>query len=514
MAQDLKRIVENNFLLGYNDRDKPETLRFPKDGIVYMAMIKNGFVEEGKIEKRGGYEMIADAPEAKPILGQDRHEPFGGAKYILRARNNAGDTNSIIEGWSGVGNWTALTGATTQTADARHEFVTANNATYIFNDANDVVLKTTNGTTASTVAGIPQGIGGMWFHNFLFVYGVSTNPDRLYFSDIGTPETFDPVNGYIDVNPGDNEPITALAVLKDELLIFKASRVWNLTGFGTADFTLDDLGERITSLGTKAQRGVLSTGNDCYYISYQGSTPHVRSVRRTQDEGIIDGGLISDAITGTMKRVNEIAIDKTVMAFDGRRLWVALPMDAATAPTEVLVYDTHTTGWTRMTGIFANDMHISTITGKSELFFGSSEADGKSHRLNTGRNDDGDAIDFEVRTPYYAPEPGYQSRYKYLYLTLDADTASELDVDMSVDGFEDTDLATIDLTGLGAKFGYAIFGTSRFGDTVILKRRLDWAGGPAYYMQYVFKNNEVDQTVVMRDWEVFYQTRGLRATIN
>lgn len=512
MAQDLKRIVENNFYKGYNDRDKPETLRFPQDGIFYMADIKNGFIEENKIIKRAGYQPIGDYLIANRILGQDRHEPFGGAKYILRAINNAGDTNSQIEGWSGTGSWTALTGATSQTADARHEFATAQSATYIFNDANDPVLKTTNGTTATTVAAVPAGIGGMWFHNYFFVYGVASNPDRLYFSDINTPETFDPVNGYIDVNPGDNEPIVAIAVLSDELLIFKPSRIWSLTGFGTADFTLDDLGERVTSIGTWAQRGVCSTGNDCYYISYRGDVPHIRSARRTEEDNVIDGGIISDQITGTMERVNTVQISKTVMEFDGRRLWVALPVDGATECNEVVTYDTLGGGWTRHTGINIADMHMSTITGEARLYFGSSEEDGKSHLMGQGRNDDGDAIDFEVRTPYYAPQPGYQSRYKYLYVTADADTDTDVDVYISKNGFTDSYLATIDLTGLGAKFGFAIFGTSKFGDTVLVKQRLDYAGGTAYYMQYIFKNDEADTNVVLRDWEIFYQQRGLRAT--
>ena len=106
--QNLQRISERNFILGYNDKDKPEDLRKP-DGSVYMADIRNAFIEENKIMKRTGYSAIGDAPVSKAILGQNKHEPSGGTKYILRARNNAGDTQSVIEGWSGSGNRTALT---------------------------------------------------------------------------------------------------------------------------------------------------------------------------------------------------------------------------------------------------------------------------------------------------------------------------------------------------------------------------------------------------------------------
>lgn len=513
MAQDLKRIIENNFYHGYNDRDKPETLRYPQDGIFYMADIKNAFIEENKIAKRAGYKLIGNAPVATKILGQGRHEPYGGSKYILRARNNSGATNSEVEGWSGSGNFVVLTGASTQTANAFHTFVTAKGATYIFNSAGDTVLKTINGTTATAVAAIPKGTDAIWFHNYMFVYGVAANQDRLYFSAINDPETYNPTTGYLDVSPGDNEPITAVEVLKNELLIFKPSRVWALSGFGTTDFTLDDLGERVTSVGTYAPKGALSTGNDVYYISYRGDIPHVRSIKRTEDDATIDGGIVSDMISGTMKRVNTKQIAKTIMAFDGRRLWVALPMDSSTEPNEVITYDTLNNGWTRHTGMNIADMHISTITGEPRLYFGSSTANGKSYLALEGRNDDGAAIDFVVKTPYYAEQPGYQSRYKYLYLTADSDTDTTLKVDYGVDGFTSNWLADVDLTGLGARFGFATFGTSRFGDTAIIKHRLDWAGGSAYYMQYTFSNNEADQQVTLRDWEIFYQDQGLKATI-
>lgn len=511
MAQDLKRITESNFYLGYNDRDKPEALRNPEQGIIYMAMIQNGFVDEGKIKKRKGYAMIANAPAAKMILGEDRHEPHGGSKYILRARNDSTDTNALIEGWSGSGNWVGLTGAAAQTAGLYHTFAMANNATYIFNGTN-TVLKTINGTSATTVATIPIGLGGVWFHNYFFVFGVAGNLSRLYFSNIGDPETFNPTTGYLDVNPGDNEPITTIDVLKDELLIFKPSRTWSLTGFGTADFTLEDLGERGTSIGTYSPYGVVSVGNDIYYLSYRGSIPHFRSFRKTEDGQVVDSGVLSDAIQGTMERVNTVQLRKVVGEFDGRRIWWAVPMDSATENNEVLVLDTITGGWTKHTGIKASAIHISTITGETEVYFGSSEADGKSHKLNSGTNDDGDAIDFVVETPYYNPQPGYQSRYKYMYLTADTSTGSTLDVDYSTDGFDWVDLATVDLTGSGIIYGYGTFGSSRFGDTTILKHRIDYAGGAAYFMQYRYSNDNLNEDVTLRGWELFYYDKGLRST--
>lgn len=504
MAQNLLRIQENNFEKGYNDKDKPEDL---KSG--YMADIVNAFIEENKLVKRTGYTTIGDAPVSKPILGQDKFEPSGGTKYILRARNTSDDANSVVEGWSGSGNWVSLTGATSQTANAPHRFVTAQNACYIFNGT-DTVLKTTNGTSTSTVAGIPVGKGGEWFHNYLFVYGVSSNPSRLYFSDVNTPETFDGSNGYVDINPGDNAPITALGVQKDELLIFTASRTWSLTGFGIDDFVLSDVGEVLTGMGTEAPSSVVEAGNDTYYLSFQGDTPHFRSAKRTQFGEVVDGGIISDAITGTMKRLIVSRIFQCAGIFDGRRVWWAVCTSGSTN-NEVLVYDTLTNGWVRLTGIEASVFHTSTISGTIELYFGSSTANGKSYILDGSTSDDGDAIDFTVVTPMYDPQPGHKSRFKYLYATADIDNDVMLDVDFSIDGFNFQDLGTFSLTGEGAEFGSAIFGESKFGSTSVARDRIDWAGGNAYYMQYQFRNNEADENVTLREWEIFYQVKPLRA---
>lgn len=501
--QKLRKIAERDFLKGYNDKDKPENLEMG-----YMADILNGFIEENKLIKRSGYSAVGDAPVSKIILGQQRHEPSGGSKYILRARNNSGDTNAVIEGWSGSGNWTALTSGSSQTASLNHEFVMASNATYIFNGT-DTVKKTTNGTSVSSVAAIPVGRDARWFHNFLFVIGVTGNRSRLYFSDVTTPETFDAVNGYIDINANDNEDIQALAVLKDELLIIKETRFWSLTGFGTADFTLTDLGEVITSLGTIAPRSIIETGNDVYYLSYRGDTPHFRSVQRTKFGQLVDGGIISDAITGTMDRIVTTRINQTAGIFDGRRVWWSI-VTSGTTNNEVVVYDTLTKAWVRLTGINASVFHVSTISGEIQIYFGSSTANGKSYQLDGSTSDDGTAIDFQVKTRMYNPVEGIKCRYKYLYLTGDVESDVDIDVDYSPDGFTLSDLGTISLTGAGAQFGTAIFDSSKFGATTVARDRLDFAGGQAYYMQYRFRNNVLDENVSIRDWELFYHPKRIR----
>src|SRR3990167_3351049 len=512
MTQLLQPIRERDFNKGMNDKTKPEDL---KSG--YCADAKDVIIDDNKIVKRSGYTTISNAPVSKAILGQADFRLANGTNYIIRARNNAGDTNAVVESWSGAGNWTALTDASSQTVSLEHEFVMANNVTYIFN-ATDIVLKTTNATSTSTVAAIHIGQGAKWFHNYLFVFGVTTNPNRLYFSDVNTPETFDAVNGFIDINTDDGDIIIGLAVLKDELLIFKRNRVWSLTGYGTDDFSLaenaitgkSDLSERMTGYGTLARRSIVEIGNDVYYFSFRGDVPHFRSIQRTKFGELVDAGLISDAITGTMDGLVKTRLNQCCGIFDGRRVYWSVTA-TGTTNNRTLVYDTLEKSWVRWSNVNANVFHLSLIGNQQQIFFGSADANGKSYRFDGATNDDGTAIAMLYDTRAYNPVPEAKCRYKYIYLTADVESDVDLDVDYSPDGFSFSDLGTISLTGSGAAFGTAIFGTSKFGSTTVARDRLDAAGGTAYYMQYRFQNSVLDEEISIREFEILYKPRGLRA---
>lgn len=211
-----------------------------------------------------------------------------------------------------------------------------------------------------------------------------------------------------------------------------------------------------------------------------------------------------------MSRINTFQMSKCVGEFDGRRVWWAVPMDTNTENNEVLVYDTLTTGWVRFTGIPMSALHISNITGRTRLYSGSPTL-GKSYIEQQGKSDDGVAIDYEIISPMYNPYPSHITHYKYLYINADQSTGSTLYVDNSPDGYEYQPLGSIDLTGRGARFGYAIFGTSVFGVLTMIKWRLDDAGGQRYYMQYKFYNNAANQDVTLRGWDLYVAMKGLRS---
>jgi hypothetical protein len=86
----------------------------------------------------------------------------------------------------------------------------------------------------------------------LFSFNTSTNPSRIKFSNESAVETWT-AGDYIDVRPGDKEEIYAAVVFGDDIIIFKETSIWKLTGKSKASFALYQLDN---SRGTTAPHGV------------------------------------------------------------------------------------------------------------------------------------------------------------------------------------------------------------------------------------------------------------------
>lgn len=502
MAQALKVIRETSFVKGYNDKLKAELL---PEGFCADAL--NCFLDDQLITKRHGYAIAGNDPSVETaIIDLDSIEFSSGTKFLIRARNNDDGDQSIIEAWTGTGNWATITDADEQTAGKSHVFPVAKDVCYIVNDT-DTVLKTSNGTSTSEVADFPNGVDAKWFHNYMFVI---TAAGRLYWSNLNDAETWD-ADDYFDVNPQDGDTTVGLAVLKDELLIFKKNRVWSLTGFGASDFTVADMGERLTGLGAQSRKSIVETGNDVYFLSAAGDIPHFRSVMRTKYGEILAGEVISDPIEGTMSDLAVAEYNNCAGIFDGRKIWWAVS-DDQTYNDLVLVYDTLTKGWTRHTGINASCWARSTVVGGyPQLYFGEASADALCFRMSKGAtSDNGTAIDMQFKTRMYNPYPESKCKWKYLYIAGEVVDDVEVDIDYSPDGFTFDDLTTFDLTGTGSVFPITL-DLYKFGTTTVARKRVDWGGGTSYKMQYKFTNNTATDAVRIREFQVLYKPRGLRA---
>lgn len=487
---------ERNFV-GYNDRLAPEFL--PRG---YLADALNCFIRSGEIIKRTGYTLIGND------LGSNFCQGLKGVQFAGGTKELIGVYNGTIYIWTGSGNWTAVSGSYTLSTTEYVDIVVANNAVYFFDGTNTVPKY--NGTTVSTVATIPVGKYARWFHNQLHVAGMSANPNRLQSSDIGTSETFSGGNSSsLDVNPNDGDIITGLNELKDELIVFKRNRIWAMTGFGTSALTLSGLSERQSGFGALSHRSIVNTGNDLLYLGFIGDRPIIRSLQRTRYGTLVDAGIISDDIEGTMNGLNKTSLTKAAGVFDGKYAWFAVPNGASTTNNLCLTLDTVTKGWTRHTGINASVFDSFAISNQAQLYFGESGSDSKAYVFDTSTSDNGSAINFSFTTRRYGgDEPSLKKKYKWLYTFGDDSGNYDLTVDYSVDGFTYGNLGTWNLGATGTVFNNIILDSSRLGATDINRDRFEIPKSRHYTIQFKIYDNSATSSATIRSWDLYYYKKS------
>ena len=113
----------------------------------------------------------------------------------------------------------------------------------------------------------PIGNIGILFQNYWFVAGVGTARSRLYFSDLGDPTTWPAIN-FIDVpSPYDGDPITGLATLYGNMVIFKRHSIYIMTGTDPTTFSLSPTN---AAVGCVSPYSVVSIENLVYFVSDKG----------------------------------------------------------------------------------------------------------------------------------------------------------------------------------------------------------------------------------------------------
>lgn len=170
--------------------------------------------------------------------------------------------------------------------------------------------------------------------NKMFAAGIDedgTNfPNRLRWSHEESPEDW-AADDYIDIQGG-GAAITGLSVVNGSLVIFKASAIYILLGYGSSDFRLVQLSGQ---LGAPHPLAVASSDSSVYFYS--------------NPEGLysFDGSRLTDLFdnirpAGNLNQLNLSAPNSVTLSFVGNRLWMSAPYDeysSVTDPTVNFVYD-------------------------------------------------------------------------------------------------------------------------------------------------------------------------------
>lgn len=454
-----------------------------------FQLVQNALVVDNKIAKRAGTDNVAASLGAQIILGLSAYEPTGAAKRIIACLN--GGSNAQLYSWTGSGAFSAI-GSANLAANTQMNFTKAGNYLFGFNGT-EVVDVDSSLTVTRNRSTVPLGTYAIWFHNYLFVATTTANPSRLSFSNLDDPTVFTAAD-FIDVNPDDGDTITGLAVINDELFVFKQFTIWTITGWSGSTFSAttiagQNLNSKIYGYGCVSHQSIVNTGRDLFYLSFLGGIPYIRSFLQTTFAETIEQGIVSSDLEATLDGVNKSQLSKVAGVYDGRYIYWAFPNAAATTNDLVLVFDPEKKvkvgsnvyrSWVTWTGITPSQYTVSTISGRSKVYFGDATTGGFVFEQGTSEfTDNGTAISMDVRTRDYMLSPSRKSKWKYVYLKYTTGFAGTLSVnartEKAVNFTSQEDISLVgNSPGLGPT-GTFTLGVSVLGGAAIAKQRVNLA---------------------------------------
>lgn len=282
------------------------------------------------------------------------------------------------------------------------------------------------------LAEIPAGVGIRNYNGRLCVWGEDANPSIVRISKAGEPESHDAIEGYLTVNPGDSgEGVKNIAEYRTQLIVFKSERAYTTqdNGENAAFWKVDGLD---SSVGTECHglARVRDFGDNLqdrlFIVSRQGL--HIFA-------GTFSDSALSDPIDNIWSRITETAFHTVEAAIDPVEalLYVAVPLDGATAPSHLLVCDFQEgfqrpkwTIWTFPRAPQSIVVDVNNVTKVSELKFGA--VIGNVYKLNTAATDDfGTAITAYVQFPHI-PTEDEGNIYHFTGIKVRAKGSGSLDI--------------------------------------------------------------------------------------
>lgn len=372
---------------------------------------------------------------------------------------------------------------------ARYCFVTQKDVLYIVNGVN--ANKKWDATTLSDQGGAPPiGKYALVHKERMFIAGASAARSRLYYSDVGNPESW-PVLNFIDIGSGDGDTITGLAILNDRLIVTKDNSVWELAGDSSANFLL----RKVTGEGgAMVMQSMALIKDTLAWIGKDG-------VR------LFDGvrsALGSEKIVTAFAGLNSRQLAQASGVFWGpeQHYFLAAPEGASTTNNVVLVFDALRTAWTIYRGIPAGEWCVFRQYNKDTLVFGSATTGQVYEMSTTNYSDDGAAIDAYVTTKAAALAGGIEAPSLvpdvFVACSEPASTATTISVSFIKDTGSESSAASASLAAQALNVLRVIPSTVG----VSLPRSL----------AVKVRNNVVDVGLKINAIDIRFSGKGLRAT--
>lgn len=199
----------------------------------------------------------------------------------------------------------------------------------------------------------PRGQSGMTFdwystytpkyieinQNQLFASGFKSNVNRVWFSNLGSPEFFDPED-FIDIITNDGDQVTAMKYFNEQIVLFKLRSFHKVIGTDPTNFQLLQIS---SDYGCLSKRAIVTTDLHMLWLDRKGIVQY-------------DGAnfkIISTPVEGIFRRMNISAAQEFATAVHWvyrNQIWFGIPIDGSTTNNITVVYDYSVGAWTFFDG--------------------------------------------------------------------------------------------------------------------------------------------------------------------
>jgi len=335
MSRNFYYYTKNSYTGGQNDSKEPDQLNEDECLLLQDAMTNS----KGYVQKRAGNAYVGNVlTTTDPVLGLFTFITDAGVTKELRM-----ETTSLQ--YNNSGTWTDIDTGFTTGLDTW--FTQANDKVYISNGTED-----THSYDGSSVVDLgssyPKAKYSAWWKNYFFLagdaaIGGTTHKNRVFFSNLGDPDTITDGTDYFDIGKSDGQAITGIYPLGEFLVIFKRKSVYIMNGTSPDSWKLSGSVNNVTSIansvGCVSAKSIVQVGNDLWFMSDDG----IRSVKRNEEGSVPLMGVVSENINTTIDSINSSAFSKVAATFFDNKVYFAMPTGSSTTNNKVMVANTRVT---------------------------------------------------------------------------------------------------------------------------------------------------------------------------